>query len=172
MQPITDISQLDMVQPQSFETKSGYCFVFPDRIILSKGTDYTKSAQNSSDTKIKVMLVVYALLALYLLYNAYESLSKGLHITSIFRLTLSFFLVTMVIKSFNNSSASVLYRSSITKVAYNTSIAGLKRPYFTVFFTDEKGKQRKRLIMLPGSFNSDYVETAAAIKVMKDNAYM
>lgn len=114
----------------------------------------------------------YSILSAYLLYQSVEFVIEGSYARAFFRLVMGLMLMIVTIKSLNNSSANVVLRSSISKVVFNPAKTGLTRAYFAVLFTDEAGKQRKRLIMLRGSFTTNYEETAAAIKIMKDNGYM
>ena len=54
------------------------------------------------------------------------------------------------------------------EVKLKKALKGLTRSRFEVMFEDEKGKIKKRLIMLPGSLSDGQNETEKAIEIMTE----
>jgi len=73
-----------------------------------------------------------------------------------------------IINSVNNSATPIIDRSKIKSVTLKKAIVGLTRSRFEVFFEDESGKIKKRLIMLPGSLFDGQKETEKALQIMSD----
>ncbi|NJM80364.1 MAG: hypothetical protein HC854_13485 [Flavobacterium sp.] len=84
-----------------------------------------------------------------------------------FSIFFAFILLFGIIKSWNNSSTSLIERNKIKKVQFIAAKTDLTRAVFEVLFEDNNGKIKKRLIMLPGSFSNGKIETQKAVEVMK-----
>lgn len=89
-------------------------------------------------------------------------------ITSILFGFLCIYLVYGTLTSLNNSATPIIERQKIKNVKLKKAIAGLTRSRFEIFFEDNEGRIKKRLIMLPGSLTDGKVETEKAIKIMTD----
>lgn len=154
-----------------FETKTGHCHILEDRIVLTSrgfaGNVYDVTPNN----KIAFTLITYVLLIAYLLYQAYKDSAVGDNGWALFSVCIASFLAFGVIKSFNNSSTPVIYRKAIKSVRFIPA-AKLMRAHFEVIFTNEKGKSKKRLILLPGSLSNGEDATQKAVKIMKEEGLL
>ena len=151
-----------------FKTKTGFCHVFPDKIVLTRDGIVGNISEVMVGNKISKILLIYCSLSIYLFYSAFEEYRKERIFQTIMYSLLGFFLIFGVIKSINNSAASIIYRDKIKKVKFKKAITGLTRSRFEVFFEDEKKKIKKRLIMLPGSLTGGKSETEIALEIMKN----
>ena len=80
-------------------------------------------------------------------------------------------LVWDVVSSRNNSATPVIERSNILSVSAHSPRPPLTRGYFKVQFTDN-GKERRRLIMLPGILSNGKQEYVHALEIMKQSGLL
>ena len=76
-------------------------------------------------------------------------------------------LVWGILKSLNNSASPIIDRKTIRQVRFIHGKDGLTRSRFEVFFV-EKGKVKKRLILLPGPLSDGEAETEKAVALMRN----
>lgn len=112
-------------------------------------------------------LVLYSALALYFGYESWIAFGQGQTLSAILFSGLTILFTYDVFRSRNNSAAPVLDRSSIKRVVFKAAVPGATRAFFEVYFTDTLGKERKRLIMLPGSLTGGPEETEKALRIMR-----
>jgi len=153
---------------KTFKTKTGYCHIFPDKIILSRNGVAGSVVKVTVGNNITRILLIYGLLAAFLLYLAFDSFQDGQTTIAVFQVLLSIYLLFNVSRSLNNSAEPIIDRERIQNVKYKKAVPGLTRSYFEVYFLDEKDKVKKRLIMLPGSLSDGKDETGKAIQIMKE----
>lgn len=151
----------------TFKTKTGFCHVEKDQIILTKDGVIENSSKDQTKNKIVRTLIFYALLSFYFLYSAFENYKKGETVFMSFSIFFAFILLVGIIKSWNNSSTSLIERNRIKKVQFIAAKKGLTRAVFEILFEDNNGKIKKRLIMLPGSLSNGQIETQKAVDIMK-----
>ena len=161
-----------MEKENTFKTKTGYCHILPDRIVLTRDGSIGNVASVVSNNNLTRILMVYVAFSVFLLYLAFKSSIKGQFFMPIFYGTISFYLMYGVFASRNNSSTPVIERNKIKEIKYKKAIFGLTRARFEVFFEDEKGKIKKRIIMLPGSLSDGKVETEKALVIMKQEGLL
>lgn len=155
-----------MQNEKTFRTKSGYCHILPDKIVLTRnGTIGEISKVNSLNIKLRLLL--YGLISIALFYSAFVNFKKGENATTFLYSLIGIYLVYGIIKSLNNSATPVINRKQIKSVKFHDAKPGLTRAYFEVLFENEEGKSKKRLIMLPGSLSDGKNETEKALEVMK-----
>lgn len=100
---------------------------------------------------------------MYLAFNAFK---KGNTLEVILTGLVGIFLLYGIIKNLNNSATPIIERQKIKEVKLKRAIKGLTRSRFEVFFENEHGKIKKRLIMLPSSLSDGQRETEKAIRIM------
>ncbi len=161
-----------MDSEKRFRTKTGYCHILEDKIILTRDGIIGNVAKVTVGNNITRILVIYGLIALGLIYFAIDNYNKQDNFTVIFLLLIAIYLIYGIFNSVNNSATPVIDRKSIQKVKFIKGIAGLTRARFVVIFTDEKGKTKKRLIMLPGSLTCGQTETDIAYNLMIEEKLM
>jgi len=155
-----------MDSEKRFRTKTGYCHILADKIILTRDGIIGNVANVTVGNNIARILIIYGLVALGLIYFAIDNYNKQDNFTAIFLLLIAIYLIYGIFNSLNNSATPVIDRKSIRKVKLVKGIAGLTRARFIVIFTDDNGKIKKRLIMLPGSLTGGQTETDIAYNVM------
>lgn len=153
---------------RKFRTKTGFCHILDDKIVLTRDGiigDISKITVGNSITRT---LIIYGLLSIGFLYYAYESYIEKDILFAVFFLLIVVFLIYGILSSLNNSATPIIERKSIQEIRVNKGISGLTRARFEVLFIDENGKTKKRLIMLPGSFTGGHTETDIALRIMTE----
>lgn len=151
-----------------FETKTGFCNVFSDKIVLSRDINIININKVQPNNNINSLLIVYGLILIFLFYKSYDVFVEKDYVFSMFFLCLGLYLLYGVITSKNSSTTSLIYRNSIQEVVFVKAKPFLTRAYFEVYFSDENNSTKKRLIMLPGSFSNGKSETEKALKIFKE----
>jgi len=153
---------------KQFKTKTGFCHILPDKIILTRDGIIGNVAKVAVGKSITRILIIYGAISAFLLYSAFDSFQTGQVPMSIFYLIIGLFMMYGIFTSFNNSATPIIDRKDITNIKFKKAIFGITRSRFEVLFKDEKGKIKKRIIMLPGSMKNGTNETEKAIKIMKE----
>ncbi len=151
-----------------FKTKTGFCHILPDRIVLTRDGVIGNVAKMTVEKGIARILVIYGLLSIFLIYSAIEKYKVGEIGLTIFFGLVAAYLIYGILTSVNNSATPVINRDSIQKTLFKKGIKGLTRARFEVYFRESSEKTKKRLIMLPGSLTGGITETDIALKIMKE----
>ena len=155
------------MEKKTFRTKTGYCHILPDRIVLSPDQN-TAIDPASGRRKMGKLIFVYTFLIVLSLNFAIDIFREGkVGIAPIF-IIVPAYLVYALLASINNSAVPVIDRNAITNVKLGEGVRGLTRSRFEVFFKSTGGKVRKRLIMLPGTLSGSDYETAEAVRIMRE----
>lgn len=157
-----------MDNEKTFKTKTGFCHILPDKIVLTRDGIIGNVAKVTVGNGIARILIIYGIIAIGLFYFAFDNYKNGQTFTSILFGLLGLFLVYGTITSINNSATPIIDRQKIKEVKFRKAIFGLTRSRFEVYFEDDNSKIKKRLITLPGSLTDGQNETEKAIKIMKD----
>lgn len=157
-----------MEQGKIFRTKTGFCHILPDKIVLTRDGVLGNAAKLVVGNGLTRVLVIYALAALALFYAAYLDFSAERYITASICLLFGIFLLLGIIKSRNNSATPVIPRAQIVDLKFVRGLSGLTRSRFEVFFTDDKNRLRKRLILMPGSLNGEKEENEKALRILRE----
>jgi hypothetical protein len=151
---------------RSFRTKTGFCQITDDQIILSRDGIGGNVAKVTVGNSISRILIIYGLASLLLWYYAFSQYHHGQMIEAILFGALGAYLAWGIVRSLNNSAAPVIDRKAIRQVKFVSGSRGLTRSRFEVLF-DESGRTKKRLILLPGSLSDGESETEKAVAVMR-----
>ena len=157
-----------METEKTFITKTGFCHVLPDKIVLTRDGIIGNVAKATVGNNISRVLLIYGGLSCFLIYLAYDLYLNGQIAQTIFFGLGSVYLVYNILSSLNNSATPIIDRNKIKDVKFKKAIPGLTRSRFEIKFEDDDGKIKKRLIMLPGSMSNGPSETEIAIKIMTD----
>ena len=157
-----------MNNEKTFKTKTGFCHILPDKIVLTRDGIIGNVAKVTVGNNISRILIIYGGLSLGLFYFAFDSYKNGQITQPILFGLLGIYLVYGIVNSINNSATPIIDRQKIKEVKLKKAIIGLTRSRFEVLFEDEQGKIKKRLIMLPGSLTDGQNEKEKAIKIMTD----
>jgi hypothetical protein len=157
---------------KKFKTKTGFCHILSDKIILTKDGNIGSVAKDTVGNKIYRILIIYSAFAIFLLYFAFKAYQEGKIVTALFYSGFSGFLLFKIKQSSNYSATSTIERKKIKEVKFIDAKYGATRSRFEVLFEDENGKIKTRLILLPGSLNDGENETKKALEIMKsENIY-
>jgi hypothetical protein len=149
-----------------FKTKTGFCYVLPDKIVLTREGVAGEAAKRFVGSSIARPLIIYGLLSIFNLYNAWTSfIEKKYGFTSFFA-SLGIWFIYSIFSNLNNSATPEISRDTIQKIVFKPAKPGLTRAYFEVIFI-ENGESKKRLILLPGSFTNGSTEATKALEVFK-----
>ena len=151
-----------------FKTKTGFCHILPDKIILTRDGIIGNVAKVTVGNNISRILISFSGLAVGLFYFAFDGYRNGQIVLPLLFGLLGIYLIYGITTSFNNSATPIIDRQKIKEVKFKTAIRGLTRSRFEVFFEDENGKTKKRLIMLPGSLTNGQNEIEKALKIMRN----
>lgn len=157
-----------MDNEKTFITKTGFCHILPDKIVLTRDGIISNVAKVTVGKNLSRILIIYGGLSLGLFYFAFDSYKNGQIDQLILFGLLAIYLVYGIVNSINNSATPIIDRQKIKEVKFKKAIIGLTRSRFEVLFEDEQGRLKKRLIMLPGSLTNGQNETEKAIKIMTD----
>lgn len=155
-----------MNKEKTFKTKTGFCHILPDKIVLSRDGLIGNVAKVTVGNNVSRILIIHGVLSIGLFYFAFDGYKNGRIAQTLFFGLLGIFFIYDILVSFNNSATPIIERDKIKEVKLKKSIPGLTRSRFEVFFENEHGKQKKRLIMLPGTLSDGQNETEKAIKIM------
>lgn len=167
MQTIPEENEALVVNDLTFKTKTGYCHILPDKIVLTRNGiigDMTNLTFGKNTTRI---LLIYAALCVGLLYAAFNALQNDVYGPALIFICISAFLMYGIIRSTNHSATPVIPIDKIKRIQFKNAGNGITRAYFTIHFADENGKIRKRLIAMPGAVYSDEEATENALAIMK-----
>ncbi len=157
-----------MENEKVFRTKTGYCHVLPDKILLTRSGAAGSAAKLMVGDHIGRILIIYSGLAVFAVYSCWSSIQRNELVFAIFYGGLAIALAYHVVRSWSNSAAPEVDRSAIQHVRFKPAAPGLTRAFFEVHFSDARGRARKRLILLPGSLTGGPDETERALRVMRE----
>jgi hypothetical protein len=157
-----------MESEKKFKTKTGFCHILPDKIVLTRDGVVGNMAKVMLGNNISRILIIYGLIAIALIYLAYKSFLENQTFSAAIYGIISIYLIYGIINSLNNSATPIIERESIKKIKFKKGIVGLTRSRFEVLFQNENGKLKKRLLMLPGSLTGGIKETGLALKIMEE----
>ena len=157
------------MEENKFRTKTGYCHIQADRILLTRDGIVGNISEVTVGNKISRILIIYGLLSVFFFYFAYEYYNEGKMASMVFNIVFGLLLIFSIKKSWNNSAAPIIERQSIKEVKFMNAKFGATRSAFEIIFEDLNGKLKKRLILLPGSLNNGTEETEKALAIMKNN---
>ena len=156
----------DLDNGKIFRMKKGFCHLLPDRIVFStnaKAEGITN--ENAVSTRITTRFFLILLSALYF-YMSYSSLRDEKYpFTAFFTV---FFILNLIsiMQSFKYTLVNVIAKSSIQSIKFTKGIQYLTRSRFDITYTDELGKEKQRLILLPGSLTGGPQATDKALELM------
>lgn len=157
-----------MEDEKKFRTKSGYCHILPDKIVLTRDGIVGNVSKVMVGNGIARILVIYALIAAVFAYCGYVYLKNGHYVSGGIFAGLAVLLVMSILGSLNNSGTPVIGRERIVKIGFIRGITGVTRSRFDVYFRNANNRIKKRVIMMPGSLNGEKEETAKALKILKE----
>jgi hypothetical protein len=150
-----------------FKTKTGYCHIFPDRIQLTRENVAGEIAEATYGNSMPRTIIIFGILLAVFIYFGIDSYNANQIIPPVIFGIISLYLAITIARSYNNSATPVIPRDKIKSVTFKKAITGFTRAYFVIMFENEKGKIKKRLIMLPGSLTYGKQEAEKALALFK-----
>lgn len=151
----------------TFRTKTGYCHILPDKIVLTRNGNIGDMANLTVGKNSARILVIYSIIATGILYSAFDSIQKGVYGTAFLLIGVASFLVYGIIRSTNHSATPVIDIEKIRSVRFKNAGGLATSAYFTVHFMDANEKIKRRLIALPGLEDNGEEEAVTALAMMK-----
>ena len=158
----------EMKAEKIFQTKTGYCHVQADQIVLTRDGLIGQAGEVAVGNSVLRILGIYVLITIGLFYFAFDAWQNESYTRAILFAVLGLFLIFTIIKSRNHSAAHVIDRKRIKDMKLKRGISGLTRSRFEVVFVNEAGKIKKRLIMLPGSLNEGKEAMDKAVEIFTE----
>ena len=161
-----------MENGKTFKTKDGICHLLQDKIVLTSNEKSVAETILSTKNRMPIILVVFSIIAVILFCFSVNEYRNNRLIESVIFGLAGIYAVYANLINIHASTIPVIDRKSIKEVKLKKGIVGLTRSRFEVFFVDEKGKTKKRFVMLPGSLEDGKNETANAIQLMRTEGLM
>ncbi len=156
-----------MENTKTFRTKTGYCHVLEDKIILSREGTLGNVAEIAVGNNISQILIIYGIIAAVFIYMGIDSYTKHQILQALLMGIFALYMIFNIINSRNNSATPIIERRAIKAIKFKKGISGISRSRFEILFEDEKGKLKKRLILLPGAMDGTD-ETEKAMSIFRD----
>lgn len=128
---------------RTFKTKTGFCHILPDRILLTKQATLSEVTDPPKEKRMTTTLGIYLGLGLILLYFSFLNFNEGANFRAGYMGILGVYLLYGAISSRNHSATPVIDRSQITQVKLKKPIPWLTRGRFEVYFKHEDQKVKK-----------------------------
>jgi hypothetical protein len=151
-----------------FKTKTGYCHILQDKIILTRDGVIGNISKATIGNNIARPLIIYGIIALGLFYLSIKGFNRGDYGPAFLFIILGLLLVFGILRSLNNSATPVIDRDRIKQIEFKKAVPGATRAYFIIHFHTDNGKIKRRLILLPGSFTGGQTETEKALQIMTE----
>lgn len=156
------------MQEKVFRTKSGYCHLLPDRIILTRSGVVGNLAETVvGSNSIYRVLILWLGIAVFSVVMGYDYYQQGNEPVATMFFVITGYLLVSIIASRKNSATPVIMRDSIISVSLNKGLPGLTRARFIVTYKDEKDRELKRLILLKGTLKKNKGEIEKAEEMMR-----
>ncbi len=153
-----------------FRTKTGLCYVLPDKIVLLKA-EAEALPNNTMGRNIKSLLMGYSIVAGGIFYMAYRSWSKGAWPIAVFFILFGIWVTIGIVRSLNHSATPMIDRQKIKQVRFAKGVLGITRSHFVVYF-EENGQTKKRIIILPGSLDGGAKTAKKALAIMHNEGLL
>ena len=162
---------MNMEKVIRFKTMIGYCYLYPDRIIMARNDNPEEVNLKNEEQRLWKQLVFYTITGLLLAWLAYMD-RDHLPMRLWLGLTSAWLLFNVLRSIFQKSSSSALIeRDKIRSVRFKKGVRYLTRSRFIVVFEDRKECNRIRYILLPGSLNDGPKATEEALIAMREGGY-
>lgn len=157
---------------KTFQTKTGYCHILPDKIVLTREGVIGNLAKLTVGDNITRTLLRYGIVAMLTLYLAFRAFQNERMIEMGILGAAAAYLIYGILISINNSASPVIERHTIKAVRFNAGVKFITRARFEIMFENEKGKMKRRLILLPGSWSGGGKATAQALQIMREEGLL
>ena len=146
----------------TFLTKSGECELTHEKLILRVDPALPKFKLGQDEFNYKTRIAISSFIALFAIMFLITT-RGNIKNTTIFLIMLSVVYGFQFYQLYLYSTVSELNRKDIIRIVYRKSLLSFTGPFFHVFYIDERGKNKNRLIYFR---NKD--ERQKALKIFKD----
>ena len=167
-----NLEYIEMQPAKKFTTKTGYCHVLEDRIVFTPRSFIGRLGDLTIQGRMKRILLVFTLLALFILYLAYENYRNNEIFWAGLFGVIGGYLIYGIIKGLNTSMHPIIQRAKIEKVKLRKAIQGISPANFEITFRDAKGAEKKRIITLLSPIDENRLEIQNAMRIMRDEGYI
>src|SRR3989344_1787462 len=138
-----------MENGKKFKTKTGYCHILKDKIVLSRDGIVGNVASVVSGNHIYQSVIIYLTAVGFLTYFLIKNYSEKSYVGIALDATLIAVLSYYIFRAFGYSATPVIERSKISQIVY------------------KKARNKKRLIFLPGSLTNGEAIANEALDIMR-----
>ena len=161
-----------MIHEQKFKTKTGYCHVLDDRILLTREDLISNIADIKPENNIQRTLFIYSIFGIICFLNVYFKAKDQDWALFSFYLTGAIIITYSIIRSIKLSDSPIIERDKIKNITFIPAKKYLTRSYFKIDFEQQTGKIKSRLVMLPSSLNDGSKETDKALEIMRHSGLL
>ncbi len=156
----------DEARPK-FRTKTGFCTITPDQIVLTRGGLRGQIAEvmYGSGSRLST-LIRSAVIGFSLLGFGFYLLTRHATFGGVFLVAFGAYFLLNVVLSCNSSATPVIPRTQIQTIVACKPMPPTTRGYFTIAFL-ENSRQVQRLIILPGVLDGGEAEFQKALMVFQ-----
>jgi len=155
-----------MEEQKKFKTKTGFCHIFDDRIVLTSDGNVENISKLNSTNNINRILIIYGILGCLFSFISYKKFIEKDWLDFIIPFGCVLYLLYGTVRSRKYSDTPIIERDRIKNIKFYPAKKFLTRAYFKVDFENNKNNIKSRLIMLPGSLSSGLKETNKAYDIM------
>ena len=152
-----------------FKTKTGYCHLLEDKIVLTRNGIIGDLAKVTVGRNILLPLFTYGILGVFLIYKSIDAIMKDAWSIGLLYGLAGIFFLFNIFKSAAYSATPIILKEQISKIEFRPAKKYLTRGYFKVDFTDNKGRLKHRLIMLPSHNNEAEDASEQAIRMLENS---
>jgi hypothetical protein len=151
-----------------FKTRSGYCFITPDEIIITQQNQLQKKPVKPARDMSTMVLSLYAIGAAFVLYFAVLGFQRADYYPASVLLLVSAGIMAYVYAARNKSFTPVIPRESIRDIELIKAVPGGLGTHFNIYFEDDSRQLKRRVIKLSGMLVPENVELIKAIEIMQE----
>jgi hypothetical protein len=158
-----------MLEAKTFRTANGYCHLLLDKIIFTNTAEPVEVNDLKESKGGVVRTLIYSIATGIFVAGAIVGFMTDDIYRALMCMVLAGLFTALVIRRSIYSDATVIYKSTITKIEYKPFIYTVQNPHFIVHYRNAKELSRKRSIVL-GSRHSaaNEEEIQNAMNIMEE----
>ena len=107
-----------MERENIFRTKSGFCQILSDRIVLTRNAAVGNFSKFFVGDNITRILLIYSFITLFLLFFAFKAFQENKIATFLFNVFFAIYLLFKIKQSLNFSATPIIKRNKIKEVKF------------------------------------------------------
>ena len=150
-----------------FKTRSGYCELLPDRIVLSPDGEAVADPDKKPKMRLDARSAIRILAGIFLIVLSYIRRNEVGEKSWLF-VVLGVFVILLGVLGFKlKGRRREILKSNVRNIKFGKSLSVLSKGYFAINFTDENGDEKTEMIMLPGSVGTSFFKFNDPLEVME-----